>query len=66
MKRGSESDHVSFEKFQEQERLEMENDDTTKQNIAKCMEMADFTVYNNGDLPALYQQLDEFITKFIS
>ncbi|MDR2415589.1 MAG: AAA family ATPase [Candidatus Peribacteria bacterium] len=65
MTRGSESDHISFEKFQEQERLEMSNDDTTKQNIAKCMEMADFTVSNNGDLPALYQQLDTFIEKFI-
>jgi dephospho-CoA kinase len=65
MARGNESDHISFEKFQEQERLEMNNDDTTKQNIAKCMEMADFTVYNNGDMSALYQQLDAFIEKFI-
>jgi dephospho-CoA kinase len=66
MTRGNESDHVSFEKFQEQEKAEMHNDDTTKQNIARCMEMANFTVYNNGEMPALYQQLDEFIEKFIS
>jgi dephospho-CoA kinase len=64
--RGSESDHVSFEKFQAQETAEMNNTDPTQQNVAKCMEMADFTVYNNGEMSALYQQVDEFIEKFIS
>lgn len=64
--RGNESDHVSFEKFQEQEEAEMHNTDPAKLNIAKCMEMANFTVYNNGDLATLHQQLDEFITTFIS
>jgi dephospho-CoA kinase len=43
----------------------MHNTDPTKWNIAKCMEMADFTVYNNGDIEALHQQLNEFIATFI-
>ncbi|MDR2191040.1 MAG: hypothetical protein LBP53_07980 [Candidatus Peribacteria bacterium] len=64
--RGSESDHISFEKFQAQEEAEMHNTDPAKQNIAKCMEMADFTVQNNGDISALQQQLETFITNFIS
>jgi hypothetical protein len=38
---------VTFEKFQEQERLESENSDPSKQNINACMNMADFIVYNN-------------------
>jgi dephospho-CoA kinase len=66
MSRGNESDHVDFEKFQAQEALEMSNMDPTRGNIAACMAMADFTVRNDGDISALHQQLDEFITKFIS
>jgi dephospho-CoA kinase len=66
MSRGNESDHISFEKFQEQEQLEMSSTDPNKQNIAACMAMADFTVRNDGDIELLHQQLDEFITTFIS
>ena len=63
--RGNESDHITFEKFQEQEHLEMNNLDITRQNISKCMEMANFIVYNNGDLTILHQQLDAFVATFI-
>jgi dephospho-CoA kinase len=56
--RGTETDHVSFSVFQEQEKLEMENSDPAKQNIAACMAMADIRVVNDGDREALYQQLD--------
>lgn len=59
MKRGTESDHVSFEKFQEQEALEMKNTDPTRGNISACMAMADITVDNSGDVAQLYQQLDK-------
>jgi dephospho-CoA kinase len=66
MARGNESDHVDFEKFKNQEEAEMHNTDPTQMNIAKCMEMANFTVRNDGDIEALHQQLDRFITTFIS
>jgi len=45
--RGSETDKISYEKFIEDEQKEMNNTDPTKQNIAKCMEMADHIFTNN-------------------
>ena len=32
-----------------------------KQNLGKCIEMADFTLQNNGDFEALYQQIDDIL-----
>mgnify|MGYP003313609476 CR=1 FL=1 len=62
--RRSESDFVSFEKFQEQEKLENENTDPNKQNILACMKVADFIINNDWTLDQLHEQLDE-ITKNI-
>ena len=59
--RKSASVFVSFEKFQEQERLENENSDPSKQNILACIQMADFVVNNDGDIDNLHKQLDEII-----
>lgn len=61
--RKSESDFVNFEKFQEQERLENENSDPSKQNILACINMADFTVNNDWDIENLHEQLDEIINQ---
>jgi dephospho-CoA kinase len=58
MQRGNETDYVSFEKFQEQEALEMRNTDPTRGNIAACMAMANGMVHNDGDRASLYQQLE--------
>ena len=59
--RKSASDSVTFEKFQEQERLESENSDPSKQNINACIKMADFVVNNDWDIESLHKQLDEII-----
>ena len=59
--RKSASDFVTFEKFQEQERLESENSDPNKQNINACIEMADFVVNNDWNIEELHKQLDEII-----
>jgi len=59
--RKSASDFVSFEKFQEQERLESENSDPSKQNINACIAMANFVVNNDWNLEELHKQLDEII-----
>ena len=57
------SDNVSFEKFIEQEETEMKSDDPNKQNLSKCIEMADYIFDNNGSLEDLYKQIDEIIKK---
>lgn len=59
--RASEKDHVPFEVFEAQERLEMKSADPTKQNIAAVMAAADFTVKNNGTLAELHAQMDKIL-----
>ncbi|MEI6673275.1 MAG: hypothetical protein WCL02_08445 [bacterium] len=46
------------------EQREMENTDPTKQNIAKCMQLADHIFTNNKTFEELYQQIETTINKF--
>lgn len=63
-KRGNiQSDNVSFEKFSEQEETEMKSDDPNKQNLSKCIQMADYVFENNGTFEDLYKQIDEVLVK---
>ncbi|HYF29277.1 MAG TPA: AAA family ATPase [Candidatus Paceibacterota bacterium] len=61
VKRGSEKDAVSYEKWLEQERAESNPDDPTKQNIFGALKEADAIVSNNGSLEELYKQVDEVL-----
>jgi dephospho-CoA kinase len=56
--RGSDTDHVTFEEFLEDEAREMHSDDPTHQNIAACMRQADHTFLNNGTVDELHRQVD--------
>lgn len=62
--RGSETDKISFETFIANEEREMNSKDPNKQNLKKCIEMADFTLQNNGNLDDLLKEV-EFIMKQI-
>lgn len=59
--RASETDHVSFETFIENERREMSSDNPSHQNVGKCMQMADHVFQNNGDFEGLYAQIESVI-----
>lgn len=59
--RASETDHVSFDTFVENEQREMSSSDPNHQNIGKCMEMADYVFMNNGDFEDLYQQVERVL-----
>ncbi len=59
------SDDVSFEKFTEQEETEMRSDDPNKQNLSKCISMADYILDNNGTFEELYKKVDEIIEKYL-
>ncbi|MBW3020866.1 AAA family ATPase [Candidatus Woesearchaeota archaeon] len=61
LKRNSSTDNISFEKFCEQEDVEMNNDDINKQNLRKCIEMADYVFENNGSIEDLKSKIEEFI-----
>jgi dephospho-CoA kinase len=63
VQRGSMTDQVSFEKFQEQEMLENVSDDPNKMNLYKCRDMADVKILNIGTLEDLEKEIDEKLLK---
>ncbi len=56
-RRGSETDEVSFKEFMANENREMDSDDPHKQNLSKCIEMADHSFENNGSVKQLLDQV---------
>lgn len=62
--RGSETDKISYDEFIANEEREMNNTDPSKQNIAKCMQMADHVFTNNGTFEELHKQLEDVINEF--
>lgn len=61
IKRASETDHIDYQTFLANEAREMTNTDPNKQNLQKCIEMADFSIDNNGDRKQLIMQTEEII-----
>jgi dephospho-CoA kinase len=61
--RNSETDHISYETFLQNEQREMSSSDPNHQNLGKCMEMADYVFQNNGDFNDLYTQLESVLFK---
>ena len=61
VQRNSETDHVSYETFIENEQREMSSSDPNHQNVGRCMQMADAVFQNNGDFEALYLQIEEVV-----
>lgn len=64
-KRKSATDHVTFEKFVEDEEREMTSEDPYSQNIRACIEMADGLIYNNGSLEELHTSTDTVLNAFL-
>jgi len=64
--RNSETDNVSFETFLENERREMESLDPNAQNIGKCIELADYKLWNNGTMEELNRQVEEILLEIKS
>ncbi len=60
-KRASETDHIGFDTFLKNEAREMTNSDPNKQNLKKCIEMADFNLNNNGEISQLEAQVEKMI-----
>jgi len=65
VRRGSDTDKVSFEEFSAQEHREMQSSDPTKHNIFACMQRADIVIENNGTLAGFREKLDEFYGKIL-
>jgi dephospho-CoA kinase len=61
--RGNETDRISYEKFLEDEAREMHSTDPTKQNLSRCIELADFRLVNNGTIEKLHRQIDKILAE---
>ena len=59
--RQSETDHIDYETFLENEKREMDSTDPNAQNIGKCIELADFKLWNNGTMEQLNRQIEEVL-----
>jgi dephospho-CoA kinase len=64
VKRGSETDHVTFAQWKAQELAEMNPDDPTKQDIFGALKESDYIIMNTGSLDELHAALDVFITTY--
>lgn len=52
--RASATDHIDFKTFEANEAREMNTDDPNKQNLKKCIAMADYCFNNDGTIEKLH------------
>ncbi len=55
--RNSETDQVSYQTFLDNEKREMNSEDPNKQNLRRCIQLADIVFSNNGSILDLTRQL---------
>jgi len=61
VKRNSETDHISFETFLDNEKREMTATDPNKQNLAACIHQADFVLTNDDGFEELFNKIDKVL-----
>jgi dephospho-CoA kinase len=61
--RGSETDRIDFQTFLLNEEREMDATDPNKQNLRKCIEMADYVFRNDGTISELTRKAEEVLSK---
>lgn len=63
LQRGSETDNVDYQTFIANENREMAGKDPGKQNLLKCLELADYALDNNGTFQQLYNQVEIYLSE---
>ncbi len=58
--RASETDKIDFQTFLKNEKREMTSLDINKQNLSRCIDMADIVLKNKGSIEELINQLPDF------
>ena len=61
--RASESDKVTFEEFVAHEALEMNDPDPNGMQKEKVMQMADYTIVNNGTLDEFHTEIETVLSR---
>ncbi|MCA9356767.1 AAA family ATPase [Candidatus Nomurabacteria bacterium] len=64
VRRGSETDHVSFAEWRAQEIRESNPDDPTKQDIFGALKESDFVIMNSDSIEDLERQVDNFLHQY--
>jgi dephospho-CoA kinase len=64
IKRGSETDHVSFAQWQAQELAESNPNDPTKQDIFGALRESDYIIKNTETIAALEKEIDNFLQRY--
>lgn len=59
--RKSETDHISFETFVDNEAREMNSTDPNKQNLRECIAQADYLLMNNGSREDLHASVERVL-----
>ena len=54
---------IPYDEFIGNEKREMDSKDPNKQNLRKCIEMADYRFENSGEMKNLYKSVDEALKK---
>ena len=64
--RASETDNITFDTFLANEKREYTAKDPNKQNLSKCIQLADIVLKNNGSLIELNTQLENKLRNIIT
>lgn len=63
--RASETDNITFDTFLANEKREFTTSDPNKQNLSKCIQLADIVLHNDGSLDELNEQLEKELKKIM-
>jgi dephospho-CoA kinase len=63
--RKSSTDNIDYETFIANENREMNTTDPNKQNLSKCIAMADFVLNNDGNMEELKREVKRIINKIV-
>ncbi len=63
--RASETDNITFETFLANEKREFTTADPNKQNLSRCIQLADIVLQNNGNLDELHKQLKDKLVEVV-
>jgi len=63
--RKSDTDSIDYKTFLANEAREMNTADPNKQNLSKCISMADFVFNNDGDINSLNTKIEEVLTNIL-
>jgi dephospho-CoA kinase len=62
--RQSQTDQIDYQTFIDNENREMNSSDPNAQNLSKCIELADYQLWNNGTVEQLHRVVEEILQGF--